>query len=285
MCGNAKGARADMTRIEPSPAPLVDIGANLGSKAFAGDLDAVLARAGDAGVETIVATGTSVESTLRACEIAELYRDGARAPRIFATAGVHPHHASTYGPAAHAALRELCGRNEVVAVGECGLDFDRNLSPPDAQIACFEAQLELAAELGMPVFLHERSAHDVFTEILARWRPKLTRAVVHCFTGSGAELARYLALDLHIGLTGWICDERRGSHLVELVGTIPAERLMIETDAPYILPRDLRPKPASRRNEPMTLPHVARARREDPAVVAATTTATAQAFFALDGGA
>ena len=263
---------------------LIDIGANLGNKAFRGDLDAVLGRAREAGVEAIVATGTSVTASRGAWEIAEAVR-GSGSPRLFATAGIHPHHASTFGPDALVALRELCARPEVVAVGECGLDFDRNFSPRAEQLRCFEAQLELAAELGMPVFLHERSAHVEFAEILARHRSRIVRAVVHCFTGTGESLARYLDLDLHVGITGWICDERRGTHLRELVGRIPKDRLMIETDAPYILPRDIRPKPKSNRNEPALLPYVLRAvasaRGESPEDLARSTTETARAFFGL----
>jgi len=269
----------------PSPSPIVDIGANLGNKAFRGDLDAVLARARAAGVGVIVATGTSVAASRSAWEIAEREHDPSLAPRIYSTAGVHPHHASTWSGDARVALRELCARREVVAVGECGLDFDRNFSTPAEQRAAFEAQLELAAELAMPVFLHERAAHDDFTEILSRWRAKIPRAVVHCFTGTERELARYLELDCHIGLTGWLCDERRGKHLLALVGKIPRDRLMIETDAPYILPRDLRPAPSSRRNEPTFLPHVLRAvaaaRGESVEDLARATTTTATAFFGL----
>jgi TatD DNase family protein len=264
---------------------LIDIGANLGNKAFRGDLDDVLARALEAGVEAIVATGTSVTASRGAWEIAEAPRAKGRSPRLFATAGIHPHHASTYGPDALVALRELCARPEVVAVGECGLDFDRNFSPRAEQLRCLEAHLELAAELQMPVFLHERAAHVEFAEILARHRPRLVRAVVHCFTGTGEELARYLDLDLHIGITGWICDERRGTHLRELVRQIPKDRLMIETDAPYILPRDIRPKPKSNRNEPALLPYVLRAvaaaRGESAEELASSTTRTARTFFGL----
>ena len=263
---------------------LIDIGANLGNKAFRGDLDAVLARAAEAGVGAIVATGTSVTASRGAWEIAEADR-GSGSPRLFATAGIHPHHASTYGPDALVALRELCARPEVVAVGECGLDFDRNFSPRAEQLRCFEAQLELAVELGMPVFLHERAAHAEFASILEKHRPRIPRAVVHCFTGTGVELARYLDLDLHVGITGWICDERRGTHLRELVRRIPKDRLMIETDAPFILPRDLRPKPKSNRNEPALLPHVLRtvaaARGESADALARSTSETARAFFAI----
>jgi TatD DNase family protein len=183
-------------------------------------------------------------------------------------------------------LRDLLAHPRNVAAGECGLDFDRDFSPRRAQRAAFEAQLAIAAELGKPVFLHERAAHEEFVEILTAWRPKLRDAVVHCFTGERAALEAYLALDLHIGLTGWICDERRGRHLEAIVGLIPEGRLMVETDAPYIQPRDLRPRPKSGRNEPLYLPHIARViakhRGETFEELAAHTTSTARRFFGLD---
>jgi TatD DNase family protein len=257
---------------------LVDIGANLTNNAFRADLEPVIGRAVAAGVKTIVVTGTSVEGSHAALELART-----RAGILFATAGIHPHHARTHGPLALEALRELAARPEVVAIGECGLDFNRNYSPQADQLACFEAQLELAAELELPLFLHERDAHAEFAKLVERWRPRLTRAVVHCFTGTRAELERYLELDLHIGITGWICDERRGQELKRLVSLIPGERLMIETDAPYLLPRDLLPKPGNGRNEPAFLVHVlgavAAARGEPRERVAETTTRTASEFF------
>ena len=184
------------------------------------------------------------------------------------------------------ALRALAeGSDRVVAIGECGLDYYRNYSPHADQERAFAAQLELAAELGLPVFLHQRDAHERFVAILREHRARLVRAVAHCFTGTDAELDDYLEMDLHIGITGWICDERRGAHLRELVRRIPAQRLMLETDAPYLLPRDLVPKPAARRNEPMYLAHVlkvvAACRDEDAGALATTTTATSRAFFGL----
>lgn len=264
--------------------PLVDIGANLTNKAFRGDRDAVLRRAAAAGVGAVVVTGTSAESSRAAWELASTPRDFG--PRLYATAGIHPHHASTAGPSALRELRGLCALPHVRAVGECGLDYDRDFSPRDDQRRALEAQLELAAELGLPVFLHERAAHGDFAAILARHRPRLTRAVVHCFTGEAAALRAYLDLDLHIGLTGWICDERRGTHLRAHARDIPADRLMLETDAPYILPRDLRPRPPTHRNEPAFLPHVlatvAACRGEPPAALARATTETARRFFDLE---
>lgn len=265
---------------------MIDIGTNLANKAFRRDLPDVLRRARAAGVEAIVATGTSENASRAVWEIAQ-ERRGDDAPAVVCTAGIHPHHARDFWRGSVDALRALAARPEVRAIGECGLDYDRAFSPRDAQLRCFEAQLELAAELRMPVFLHERAAHEDFAAIVARLRSRLVGGVVHCFTGSSEALARYLDLDLHVGVTGWICDERRGEHLVELVRRVPADRLMIETDAPYLLPRSMPrlERPRDGRNEPALLRHVlatvARARGEPDAEVRAATTATARVFFAL----
>ncbi|MEP6897192.1 MAG: TatD family hydrolase, partial [Rhodanobacter sp.] len=173
----------------------------------------------------------------------------------------------------------------VRAIGETGLDFNRNYSPREVQLGVFERQLQIAVDLQLPLFLHQRDAHEDFVALLRRYRDKVPGAVVHCFTDTGAALRDYLALDCHIGITGWICDERRGTHLRELVREIPSNRLMLETDAPYLLPRTVRPPPAHRRNEPMYLRHiceeVARDRGETTEVTAANSTATAEAFFGL----
>lgn len=260
--------------------PLVDIGANLTNRAFHGDLAAVLARASAAGVGPIVVTGTSAEASRDALALAHGHRG-----RLWSTAGFHPHHAQHLDDAGLAVLRELLADPQVVAVGECGLDYDRDYSPRPDQRRAFEAQLDLAIELGRPVFLHERAAHADFHAMLAERRRELVRAVVHCFTGTEPELEAYLALDLHVGITGWICDDRRGAHLRGFVARIPADRLMIETDAPYLLPRDLKPQPRNRRNEPGLLPHVARAVAQAVGKpieqLADETSATARAFFGL----
>ncbi len=257
---------------------LVDIGANLSHKSFRSDLAEVLRRGREAGVRRILVTGTSVESTRAAIALARGH-PGA----LFATAGIHPHDASTASPAALAELAELARAPEVKSMGECGLDFDRDFSPRPAQEAAFEAQLEIAAANGLPVFLHERAAHDRFLAILSRHRPRLRRAVVHCFTGTERELDAYLALDLHVGITGWICDDRRGSGLRPLMAKVPAGRLMLETDAPYLAPPTA--KARGRRNEPAFLTHVleevARGAGRQAAQVAAETTRTAELFFGL----
>ena len=259
---------------------LIDIGANLTHESFSDDLMPVLGRARDQGVHRLILTGTNVEATRAAMQ---LHRE--HPARLYATCGLHPHHAADLTDDMLAVLRDLTGRPEVVAVGECGLDYFRNLSPHEAQLRAFRAQLEIAVATGKPAFLHQRDAHADFVAILREFRPLLVDAVAHCFTGQANELDDYLALDLHIGITGWICDERRGRHLLPLMQRIPAGRLMIETDAPYLLPRSLRPAPSSRRNEPAFLVEVARvvaeARGESIESLARHTTATAERFFRL----
>jgi TatD DNase family protein len=259
---------------------LVDIGANLTHESFAHDLPDVLNRAARAGVHRMVVTGTSVAATEAALALHAQYPD-----RLFATAGLHPHHASDYDAATRDQLRRLATRPGVVAIGECGLDYFRDFSPRQAQLAAFAAQLELAVEMQLPVFLHQRDAHADFMAVLRDYRPRLKDAVAHCFTGQRHEIEDCLAANLAIGITGWICDERRGHHLMPLMPLVPATRLMIETDAPYLLPRSLKPHPPSRRNEPAFLTEVAAtvasARGETIEQLARSSTAAADAFFGL----
>ena len=230
---------------------LVDIGCNLAHDSFDRDRDRVIADAVAGGVRRIMVTGTSLTASVKALELC------ARQPgTLFATAGIHPHHAGELDAHSVEALAQLFANPTVVAVGECGLDYYRNYSTREAQLAAFEAQLELAAELQRPVFLHERDAHEDSLRLLRRHRPGLAGGVAHCFTGDRGQLDAYLDLDLHIGITGWICDERRGGPLRAAVAGLPLERLLLETDAPYLLPRDLEPQPKHRRNEPKFLPHV-----------------------------
>jgi TatD DNase family protein len=267
--------------ITAPPPRLIDIGANLTHESFTADLPQVLARARQAGVECMIVTGTSVDATRMALE---LHREDPQ--RLFATAGLHPHHASDLSAGALSELRDLAAQSGVVAIGECGLDYYRNFSPREAQIAAFRALLQLAVEAKKPVFLHQRDAHADFMAILREFRASLVDGVAHCFTGQAQELDDCLELNLAIGITGWICDERRGAHLPPLMRRIPAARLMIETDAPYLMPRTLRPKPATRRNEPAFLVEVAavvaRARNETVAQLAASSTAAARQFFRLN---
>ncbi len=263
---------------------LIDIGVNLTAKSFQNDLSQIIEQAGLAGVSHMGVTGTNLQHSDAAIELCTRFPDV-----LFSTAGVHPHHAKEWTNKSaqdiHAMAQESC----VKAVGECGLDYNRNFSDPKDQRFAFEAQLELAADLQLPVFLHQRDAHDDFIKILSRWRDRLVGGVAHCFTGTTQEAKSYLALDLMIGITGWICDERRAQALQQAVKRIPLENIMIETDAPYLLPRDL-PKNVSsqlkdRRNEPRVLPHVCRSvafhKQLDEALVAEQTTQLASAFFKL----
>jgi TatD DNase family protein len=258
----------------------IDIGSNLTHVSFDADRDAVLARALEASVVQQVVTGADLASSREAATLAR-----AHPGRLSSTAGVHPHHASAFGAADRAEFRELLGAPEVVAAGECGLDYFRDFSPRIAQRAAFIAQLELAVDAGKPVFLHQRDAHEDFVAILRDYSARLAGGVAHCFTGGPAELEAYIELGLSVGITGWICDEQRGGALREAAPQIPADRLMLETDAPYLLPRDLVPTPKSRRNEPAHLPHIARAvaalRGESLESVGRTATENARRFFRL----
>ncbi len=259
---------------------LIDIGLNLTHDSFDADRESVIARARAAGVVQMILTGASAPGSHQAATLARTD------PRhLFATAGVHPHHATDLDADVLADLQLLARRPEVVAVGECGLDYFRDFSPRHIQRRVLHQQLELAAQIGKPVFLHERDAHDDFLAIVREHRASLVGGVAHCFTGTGEQLHRYLDQGLAIGITGWICDERRGAHLLPLLREIPAAALHLETDAPYLLPRDLRPRPASRRNEPMHLAHIARvvaqARGEPVEDVVAAATAASRALFRL----
>ncbi|MDB3989477.1 TatD family hydrolase [Pseudomonadales bacterium] len=258
----------------------VDIGANLTHDDFNQDFDLVLDRAFNAGVGKIMVTGSSQKSSAEALALAQRYPG-----QLFATAGIHPHHAEETTPAVIDSLAQMLAQNEVKAVGETGLDFFRDLSPREIQVSSFESHIELAIEHKLPMFLHEREAYPRFAEILRAHRGRLNKVVVHCFTGEKEALHAYLDLGCHIGITGWICDERRGKHLLDIVGDIPTNQLMIETDAPYLLPRTIRPRPKSRRNEPSFLCYVcntiAQVTGKSPEEIAASTKHNAEEFFDL----
>jgi TatD DNase family protein len=261
---------------------LVDIGANLSHESFQHDYQQVLEDARHAGVSHIILTGTDLEHSQAACDLA------ADSPALLsATAGLHPHLASSWTTATAAQIAALAQRDIAVAVGETGLDYNRNFSPADAQRRAFSGQLELAQKLQKPLFLHQRDAHSDFHGLLKEARDLIAGGVVHCFTDTKEALRAYLDLDMYIGITGWVCDERRGQDLQSIVRFIPDDRLLIETDAPYLLPRSLRPKPKSRRNEPKYLIEVLRTLaqfrgNQNPEELARFTSENAKRLFRIE---
>jgi len=263
---------------------MIDIGVNLSNSRFAGDIAETLQRAREAGVSKMVLTGTSVEESRAVLALCQEY--AADFPdMLYATAGIHPHDASTLNSESIATLKQLAAAPEVVALGEMGLDFNRNFSTPQEQEKAFEAQLELAVELQLPLFLHERDAFERQLQILTTYRDHLAGAVAHCFTGSKKALFGYLDLDMYIGITGWICDQKRGEALQGLVNNIPLDRLLVETDAPYLLPKNIPEPPKGKRNEPAFLPWVikgiAQHRLETMEQIIGATTNNARRFFSL----
>lgn len=230
---------------------IIDIGINLMHRSFNDDREQVMQSAIEAGVSPLIITGTSERSSSLAAKYASQYPG-----KLYSTAGVHPHDAKSCTQDTMKNLENLAKKDCVVAIGECGLDYNRDFSPRDVQRKCFEAQIELACKTGLPLFLHERDAFEDFYKILEKYKTDIPNMVVHCFTGRKDELQAYLSLGCYIGITGWICDERRGKHLLDLVKLIPQNRLMIETDAPFLTPRNLDEKPKNGRNEPKYLVHI-----------------------------
>jgi TatD DNase family protein len=262
---------------------LIDIGANLTHDSFDRDRDEVIARAAAVGVRRMIVTGASHEGSQQAAALAASHPG-----LLYATAGVHPHHAADYNESTDTMIRELSQLEHVVAVGECGLDYFRNFSPVEAQQAAFAAQLEIATETGKPVFLHQRDAHDDFIAMLHEYQSGISGGVAHCFTAGLEEMHEYLEMGFYIGITGWICDERRGHSLREAVRELRLDRVLLETDAPYLTPRDLPKKSFGRRNEPVVLPHVLKTLAAymecDETELAQAATRNTEQLFALNSG-
>ncbi len=260
----------------------IDIGVNLTGSSFKKDVESVIERAQKVGVERLIVTGTDIKHSEQAILLTEKF-DGV----CYSTVGLHPHHASDYSTDVDSELRDMLRHKNVVSVGECGLDFNRNYSTREQQIKAFEAQIEIAIDLKKPLFLHQRDAHDDFISILKSCRNDLCQVVVHCFTGTIEEVSDYISLDFFVGVTGWICDERRGHDLRQAIKHVPRDRLMLETDAPYLLPRDMAEKPIEKgRNEPCFLPHITRSVAaimavEESAVAASAYKNTCE-FFSFD---
>jgi len=263
---------------------LIDIGVNLTNKRFDKDREDLIHRAKNQGVEQLLITGTSVYESQQALALCQHYQQ--QFPNtLFTTAGVHPHDADGVSDDYLAQLMQLAKQPQVKAIGECGLDFNRNFSAPEQQLIVFKEQINLAADLNMPLFLHQR---DAFSPWFAELKPFINRIpamVAHCFTGNEKELEQCIAANMYIGITGWLCDERRGKELQEIVKLIPLNRLLIETDAPYLTPRTIRPRPKSSRNEPSYLPYIVQQIADitaiDPDEIACQTSINARKVFNL----
>lgn len=277
-------ALGDMDLVAPDLAGmcLVDIGANLSHESFNQDLEEVVNIAQQHGVRHLMITGTDLKTSQQGLDLC------ARFPTLMsATAGFHPHVANQCDAQSFKVIAELARHTKMVAIGETGLDYNRNFSTPQQQRDAFELHLNLAVEINKPLFLHQRDAHEDFLKLLTLYRPNLPAGgVVHCFTDTKQALRDYLDLDMYIGITGWICDERRGLELQEIVKYIPQDRLLLETDSPFLLPRNIKPRPKTRRNEPKYLPKVletvAACCKRSPAAIAKQSTANAVALFGLE---
>jgi TatD DNase family protein len=258
---------------------MIDIGANLTNSVFTDDLGEVLNRAKREGVQHIVVTGTNIQESQYAIALASKY-----GPYLSATVGIHPHHADDVKSDWLDTLEELTSSPHVVAIGEMGLDFFRDYSGRDAQRQVFETQLDLAARVELPVFVHDRDTDGEVLAVLRRYAP--IKCVVHCFTGNSDELDGFIEEDFYIGVTGWICDERRGEGLRRLVDRIPIDRLLVETDAPYLLSRTMSKALGTRRNEPAYLKFViaelARFRRCPESVIRDASVETACRLFDIE---
>lgn len=259
-------------------ATLVDIGVNFHSRQLTGLASELIARAKDANVGAILATGTSLESSRSELALAHQHPG-----YLYATAGVHPHSADGWNDSIREALSTLLADPACVAIGETGLDYNRNFSTPANQRHAFAAQLELAANTGKPLFLHCRDAFDDFYAMMKDAVASGAHGVVHCFTGSQDEAEAFAGLGLDIGVTGWVTDLTRGQALREAVKTIPLDQLHLETDAPYLGPKNAKKRRPY--NEPANLVWVARAIAElrgiDELVVAHACTSNSARLFRL----
>jgi TatD DNase family protein len=231
---------------------LFDIACNFSSDRFEKDLNKVIKRAKDNNVTKFLLVSASLKD---AEKVNKIYQDNKDS--CFLTIGAHPHHANEFNSSSPSEMKRLIDEYKPHSVGETGLDFFRNISSYEEQLFAFEEQIRIAIETNLPLFLHQRDAHDDFMKIISKYKNDISKAVVHCFTGTQKELDDYLEMEFSIGLTGWICDERRNIDLRKSLKNIPLDKLMIETDCPYLIPRNLNNKPKNNRNEPAYLPHIA----------------------------
>jgi TatD DNase family protein len=250
---------------------LVDAHCHLGDAAFDGDRLAVLARAAAAGVAHVVVIGESLQGSARARALARAHAG------LSATAGVHPHEATSWEAGAPQRLRELLAAPELVAVGETGLDYHYDHSPRSAQRAAFEGQLALAQELGKPVVIHARDADDDMAALLREWGGRVPGLVLHSFAGSRALFTAGMDVGAYFSFSGMITF--KNWHPAVPPTAAPADRLLVETDAPYLAPVPHR----GRRNEPAFVPDIvtalARQRATAPGELARQTSENALRVF------
>jgi TatD DNase family protein len=270
MAKKSKKARPAPPRI----LGLIDSHCHLDYAPMSEDLDGTLARARAAGVVQCVHIGCGPETMAPAVELARAH------PQVFASVGIHPHEARHLDAELLAQIEALAGADEVVAIGETGLDYHYDLSPRDDQLRGFASQVELAKRLDMPLVLHIRDAHADAWAVLAEHPPRENPGVVHCFTGTPAEARRWLELGWHISFSG-IATFKKAAPLREAAALVPRDRIMLETDAPYLAPEPLR----GRKNEPanvaFTCAALARHRGELPVELAALAAANTRALFGL----
>ena len=230
---------------------IADIACNFTSERFNKDLNEVINRAM---TNKISKFGLICSRLGDLDKLLKIYNQYSK--NMFFTIGVHPHHAGEINDEYLKKLKEIINKNQPHAIGETGLDFFRNLSTYEEQIYAFEEQIKIAIDTNKPLFLHQRDSHDDFIKILRKYSSDINKAVVHCFTGSQKQLDDYLELNCYIGVTGWICDEKRNIELRKTIKNIPLSKLMVETDCPYLIPKNLTNKPKNNRNEPNNLNHI-----------------------------
>lgn len=227
----------------------IDTGVNLLDPRF--DVPEVLRRAQLQDLTHILVIASTIEESVQAIGLCS---SNQHAVKLVCTAGVHPHYADQTNPESWTKLKALCADSTVSAMGECGLDFNRNFSSKPNQLYAFEQQLAIASECGLGVYLHERDAFDDQVRLLEKYAKHLKFMVAHCFTGNREQMTKYLALGCYIGITGWLCDAKRGLSLREACQELPLSRLLLETDAPYLFPKTLRPRKST--NEPCNIPYI-----------------------------
>ena len=260
--------------------PIIDIGANLTHPDLYPDIKKIIRQMEDVNVTHAIIISSTLDDAKKAIAISDKYKG-----KFYTTVGFHPHNAKEFNHSHIQSMKDLLRNQFVRSIGECGLDYYRLYSEKKEQILCFENHISLAIDSQMPLFLHERNAHDDFYAILSSEYRKLNKFVVHCFTGDKNVLKKYLDIGSYIGITGWITDKDRGSHLHNIMKYIPSDRLMIETDSPYLIPHNIE-RNVSKTNYPYYLPYVvsclAKCLNKDVDTVRESTYKVTKEFFSID---